>query len=281
MRLRGAASLVALALGLGLVQSTPQAAAAATRTEKQTRPYVVGLSSAVLIRPQFDQVGGATFTPPPGATSVVLKVTDNLGSALGLATAAAACQDGVDGGFCGSTQRDFCTQMRTPVAISDKKPLEVAIFGATTCGSSPAIGTAGTVTATFFVPKPPPPAFKVLARKVQTDAYLATQVVSSLSFATPPKATHLLIEITDAAGQALGLPTGATACQDNNGNRICGEEGETSLAFCTKTSRPLAIKPGEEVTVFVNALDVCSGGPAVGTTGTVKATFLITAPKRS
>lgn len=116
-------------------------------------------------------------------------------------------------------------------------------------------------------------------KKRETKPYaIATgNAVNTVAF-TPPKGTaFVLVEINDRGASAAALQTRGSACQDTNGNNTCGEAGEASREFCNKTSTPIAIVDSKDVLVFVSAADTCgSNQPALGTTGTVTVTYIIT-----
>src|SRR5439155_6824601 len=89
----------------------------------------------------------------------------------------------------------------------------------------------------------------------------------------PKRTEHQVsFSITDSSGGDVY----AGWCQDINRDTVCGPlQGEPGGSFCTKTAKPVAIRPGREVDVFIYD-GVWSDPPCTSqsTSGTVKAAFV-------
>lgn len=77
------------------------------------------------------------------------------------------------------------------------------------------------------------------------------------------------VEVTDATG----LPVSGEIKQ-RGGDGVALDGGDTSVAFCGATEKPVNVRPNEPVYVFLYAGPCEDGTTAAATTGEVVATFI-------
>jgi hypothetical protein len=94
--------------------------------------------------------------------------------------------------------------------------------------------------------------------------------VGCVLFFTRPAESHVTVKITDMSGQ----PVYGTVVQSTTNPGGYGlVQGTQRGAFCGKTKKPIAIKGGQRVAVYLYEGPGPDGCPGLATQGTVKATF--------
>lgn len=228
-------------------EAARQIASGAARSE--TERYELGNAGAIFSSSGTLEGASATNVvfAAPAANSGTFEISD----ATGAPVFAQAVQEGnVIASFCGTTT--------SALTLDPKAPVTVWLHAGRCLDARPAVVSAGTVTATFS---------NAREHRVRRLAESYSASAPAIGVSESGGVVVTLVDFDTGSAGTIAATIDDRLSQDVHGLVVQG--GQVLSEFCGRTPRPVSVRPGSNIEVWLLTSDCAGGGASIVTDGVV------------